>query len=136
MLEHLRRDDPVEAAVAKRKAQGVTLDDPRFVVGAHLARVDHGPDGVSDLRDLGLLGIERDHTGPEAHRLEGVAATAASEVEQALAPTHPEAPVVDGQHGRSAPTRSRLRRLSSSTNAYCSAVPRAVASHVKRPRTR
>ena len=45
-------------------------------------------------------GVERDHRGAAAGRLEGVAAEAAAEVEQAVAGADAEPVVVDGQHRR------------------------------------
>ena len=89
------------SAKGRRRASPWTT--PGLVVGAHLAGVDHGAEGVADLGHLVGLGVEGDHPRPEAHGLEGVAAATAAEVEQPVAPAHAEAVVVDGQHGRPAP---------------------------------
>ena len=53
----------------------------------------------ADLDHLVAPGVERDHLGAPARRLEGVAAEAAAEVEHPVAGDHPEPVEVGGQHG-------------------------------------
>ena len=99
MLEHLGGDDPVEGAVGEREVQGVALDGAAAGrLGAELAGVGHGPEGVPDPGHLLGPGVEGHHGRPAPGRLEGVAAEPAPQVEQAVAGPDPEPVVVDGQH--------------------------------------
>ena len=85
VLEHLGGDDPVEAP-SGNGAQRVALHRPASRRLAISPASNMAAEGVADLRDL--VGSRRRGLPPwrrDAHGLKGVAAPAATEVEESLA---------------------------------------------------
>jgi hypothetical protein len=126
VLEHLRRDDPVDAGVGEGQVQQVAPDD--LVPGGRTVASLPGLAGLGDraqppLRrlDLGRAPVDGDDRRTAPVGLEGVPSLAAAEVEQRHARPQAQAVVIDGQQGR--PFRSSTAPYQA---AVRSAVPRQV----------
>ena len=109
VLEHLGRDDPVEAGVGERQPRAIAVDAVAARASRPAAR-RHASRRTcaADVLELRRRVVERDHLRASPERLEGVPARAAPEVEDALARLQAEQVVVDGQH-RLRPRLPRVR---------------------------
>jgi hypothetical protein len=109
VLEHLRRDDAVEARVGNGKAQRVAVDlAPGRVVG-DLPALDHRAARRAPFLELAGVVVERDNRRAASHRRERVATTAAAHVEEPVPLAEVERSNFDGQHQASARRRAGAR---------------------------
>src|SRR5262249_61100876 len=85
VLEHLGGDDAVERAVGEGQPRGVALHRAGAAAGVDLAGGRHGAEGVAYLFELGFGVVDGDDARSEASRFEGMAAEAATEIEDSIA---------------------------------------------------
>ena len=98
VLQDFGGDDPVEGPVGERQPGGVAAGGGAAAGRRDVPGLVHGRRHGGHVLELGLVVVEGDDAGAPAQRLEGVAAGAAAQIEQAVSGREPEAVVVDGEH--------------------------------------